>query len=142
VRSARNQVITTLAAFTALVTVAVGLWAIVDPESFYAIIAPYPPYSQHLIHDIGAFVLGLGCCLVLGLFVRDALLVVLAGNAIGGTAHFISHVIDRSLGGHANDPGAIGLVALLLTLLSVARWWAVRASQTVATHRVIQGVSK
>lgn len=64
---------------------------------------------------------GLGACLAIGLLVTDALLAVLAGNAAGATAHAVSHLVDRELGGHPGDPALIGLVALGLIVLSAAR---------------------
>lgn len=84
------------------------------PESFYAIIASYPPYNVYCIHDIGAFQFGLGASLILALVIADAALVVLAGNAVGAAAHFASHLVDRDLGGQPSDPGTVGLFALLL----------------------------
>jgi hypothetical protein len=31
--------------------IGLGLWAFLGPESFYASIAAFPPYNQHLLHD-------------------------------------------------------------------------------------------
>jgi len=45
----------------ALLLIGLGLWA------FYSSIATYPPYSPHLVHDVGAFQIGLGACLALAL---------------------------------------------------------------------------
>ncbi len=106
----------------AAASVTTGVWALAAPHTFHAAIAPFPPYNQHLIHDIGAFQLGLGTCLALGLVARDALLVVLAGNAVGADAHAVSHLMDRHLGGHPTDPLTIGALGLLITLLALARW--------------------
>ncbi len=101
-----------------------GLWAMVAPESFYATVAQYPPYNRHFIHDIGAFMLGLGATLGFGLALGDGLLVALTGNAVGALAHFISHAVDRDLGGQPSDPLVFGVFALLLVGLAV---WRVRA---------------
>jgi len=98
-----------------------GLWAMLAPDSFYAVVATYPPYNRHLIHDLGAFLLGLGATLELALAFSDALLAALSGNAIAGVAHFVSHVVDRELGGQPTDPLTIGLFALLLVALAVWR---------------------
>ncbi|MGI8695251.1 MAG: hypothetical protein ACR2JQ_01130 [Mycobacteriales bacterium] len=100
------------------------------PSSFYRTIAPFPPYSRHLIHDIGAFQIGLGGCLAAGLVASDALLVALAGNTAGAMAHVASHVMDRGDGGHPNDPLTIGMVALVLAVLTVARWAVTRRAAT------------
>lgn len=134
-----TSVVAVLVALVAAVPIVTGLWAMIAPESFFVTIAPYPPYSRHLLHDIGAFELGLGGCLVLGVFVRDALLAVLGGNAIGGTAHFLSHVIARTIGGHASDPVVTGMFALVLILLTVARWWTFRRVLGPGRHRVTKG---
>jgi hypothetical protein len=106
----------------ALVLVLVGLWALVAPHGFYESAATYPPYNRHLVHDIGAFALGLGACLVAGLLIRDALLAALAGATTFGGAHFAAHVADRDLGGNASDPYTFGVVALVLAALTLARW--------------------
>lgn len=107
----------------ALVLLGTGLWATLSPESFYAAIATYPPFNRHFVHDIGAFQLGLGAGLALALLISDALLVALGANAIAAVAHFISHAIDRDLGGQPSDPLTIGLFALVLLGLTA---WRVR----------------
>ena len=98
-----------------------GLWAMLAPDSFYAVVATYPPYNRHLVHDLGAFLLGLGATLGLALALSDTLLAALSGNAVAGVAHFVSHVVDRELGGQPTDPLTIGLFALLLVALAVWR---------------------
>ena len=115
------RVVQALVAVLALVFTAAGLWAMIDPRSFYLNAAPFPPYNVHLLHDIGAFQIGLGACLAAGLRLGDALLVVLVGNTFGAVAHFIAHVVDRDEGGHVSDPFIFGFVALLLIALTVAR---------------------
>jgi hypothetical protein len=105
----------------ALVLVATGLWAMLAPESFYAGVAVYPPYNRHFIHDIGAFNLGLGATLGFALALGDALLVALAGNAVGALAHFVSHTVDRDLGGQPGDPITFAIFAVVLVGLAVWR---------------------
>ena len=70
-----------------------------SPESFYAEIATYPPFNRHFVHDIGVFQLGLGASVALALIFTDTLLVAVAGNTVAALAHFVSHFIDRELGG-------------------------------------------
>ncbi|MGH2943789.1 MAG: pyridoxamine 5'-phosphate oxidase [Solirubrobacteraceae bacterium] len=108
-------------AVLALISIAAGLWALLAPRSFYLNAALFPPYNRHLFHDIGAFQLGLGACLAASLVLKDALAVVLAGNAVGGVAHFAAHVADRDQGGNASDPVTFGVLAALLIALTVAR---------------------
>ena len=118
----RIRTIEAVTLLLAFVSVGAGLWAMIDPHAFYANAATYPPYSRHFIHDIGAFQLGLGSCLVAGLLLRDALLAVLAGNAIGALAHLVGHVVDRSEGGKSSDPITFGVIAFAFVLLVAGRW--------------------
>jgi hypothetical protein len=110
-----------LVVVAALVLLGSGVWAMVAPDSFYGVVATYPPYNRHLIHDLGAFLLGLGATLGLALALGDVLLVALTGNAIAGAAHFVSHVVDREIGGQSTDPLTVGLFALFLVALAVWR---------------------
>jgi len=121
VRPAPHRVITASTGLVAVGILTAGVWAMAAPRSFYLTIAPYSPYSQHLIRDIGAFQIGLGACLVAGLLVRHALLTVLAGNTAAAVAHSVSHFVDRSAG-HASDPATYGAVAVLLSLLTLCLW--------------------
>ena len=128
--------ITGATALIALLLIGAGLWAMIAPHDFYASAATYPPYNRHLVHDVGALLIGLGSCLVGGLLVGDALLAVLVGNTIGATAHFVSHLLDRSLGGHASDPVTFGVLAAVLAALTLARWtWCVRDDTRLRTSR-------
>jgi hypothetical protein len=110
-----------LVGISALFLVASGLWAIVAPEAFFSAVALYPPFNRHFIHDIGAFMLGLGSGLGFALLWTDALVVALAANAVGAVAHAISHFVDRDLGGLPSDPVVFGVFALLLVGLTLWR---------------------
>ena len=93
----------------------VGLWAFLNPASFYGHVATFQPYNQHFLHDAGAFQVGLGLALllpaVLGRELRPALLAVLAASLL----HFVAHVEDLRLGGHpATDLTALGVLCLAL----------------------------
>jgi hypothetical protein len=72
-----------VSAAAGLLLVATGLWAFAAPRSFFESVATYPPFNVHLLHDIGAFNLGLGATLLLALAWADALLVALAGVGLG-----------------------------------------------------------
>ena len=111
-----------IAALGAGIFLVFGVWALVSPTSFYETIATYPPYNEHLLHDIGAFQIGIGAALAAGVILRSALLVGLAGSAAGSVAHFISHMIDRGAGGRASDPITIGLIAAVLVIGFVLAW--------------------
>jgi hypothetical protein len=94
--------------------VVLGLWAFFDPRSFYQRIASYPPYNEHLFHDLGAFQIGIGAALLLALKWRDALFVALAAAGIGSGVHALAHWLDRDLGGRSSDPWAVTLLAVVV----------------------------
>ena len=95
-----------------------GAWALAAPRSFYDAIATYPPYNRHLIHDIGAFLVGLGVAFLVGLKARRALTVALVANAVAAVLHEVSHIVDRDLGGKASDPWLLGVVAVLFVVVA------------------------
>jgi hypothetical protein len=103
----------------ALMFVGFGIWALVDPFGFYNQIATYPPYNEHLFHDVGAFQIGIGSTLLLALIRRDALWVALLGTSVGTVLHAFSHIIDRDLGGKSTDPLLLSLVAVATLVATV-----------------------
>jgi len=112
-------VVRVIVAFVALFMIGFGIWALVDPHSFYVQIATYPPENTHLLHDVGAFQVGIGATLLFALFRRDALGVALAGASVGTVLHAVAHIMDRDLGGKSTDPLALSLIALA-TLVALA----------------------
>jgi len=103
----------------------IGVWAFVDPESFFDEMATFEPYNQHLLQDIGAFMIGLGAVLALTVAVRglDALTVALLGTGIGSGVHFVSHVIGHDLGGRPGvDLPLFGMLTVVLLVPGVLRW--------------------
>jgi hypothetical protein len=112
-----------LAAF-GLFTLSFGLWALIDPQSFYDNIAEFPPYNKHLLHDVGAFQVGVGAALLFALLWRgDAMLAALGGGAAGATAHEIAHIADDGLGGRDSDPVTLGVIAAVLVVVFAWRLW-------------------
>ena len=108
-----------------LAFLALGVWAMADPESFFDRVATFDPYNQHFVQDIGAFQIGLGVVLLLA--VRegrpDALAVALLGVGIGSAAHVVSHVIGRDLGGSPEtDIPVFTVVTVVLLAAGVAQW--------------------
>lgn len=104
-----------------LAMIANGLWAFLDPQGFYDTLATYPPYNEHLFHDVGAFTIGLGAAVLLALFVADVLLAGLSTLAIASVMHAISHIIDRDLGGRSTDPLALSAFAVVVIAVTVLR---------------------
>jgi hypothetical protein len=111
------------AAVAGLFYLTFGLWAFAAPESFFDAIATYPPYNEHLIHDLGAFQIGIGAAALAGLVLSDALAAVLAGVAAGSLVHGISHIVDHGLGGRSSDPLTVTLVGLVALLAFLATLW-------------------
>ena len=93
-----------------------GVWAFAAPRSFFDVVATYPPFNEHLFHDLGAFQIGLAVALLAALFTGDALLVVLIGAGSGSIVHAIAHFMDSDLGGRASDPWSLALFAGLLVV--------------------------
>jgi predicted anti-sigma-YlaC factor YlaD len=97
-----------------------GLWAFLDPPSFASFI-DFAPYNRHLIHDAGAFQLGIGATLLAALWWPDGLVVALTGFAVASGLHTVSHAIDRNLGGHDSDVPSLGVLTLVALVAIAAR---------------------
>lgn len=109
-----------LAAVGAIVA-GTGVWAFLAPRSFYDVIATYPPYNEHFLHDLGAFIVGLGAAFLALVRWRDGLTVALVANASAAVLHAVAHIMDRDLGGKASDPWLLSAVALLFLVPLIRR---------------------
>ena len=94
-----------------LFMLALGTWAFFAPASFADFVAF--PYNKHLLHDVGAFQIGIGATMLLALLCADGVMVVLAGYVVGTGFHLASHIIDRHVGGHGYDPLVLGLMVII-----------------------------
>ena len=111
--------------------VTLGVWAMVDPRSFFEALARFEPYNQHFLQDIGAFQVGLGAVLLLaGLSGRaDSLTVALIGVGVAATLHTISHLVGRDLGGApGREIPAFAVIAAILLVAGGSRWRHVRSA--------------
>lgn len=109
-----KKIVTLIVLAVGLFNLGVGIWAFLAPRSFFDQVATFPPFNEHLFHDLGAFQGALGATLLFGLRVRNGLVVAMLGNLVGAIAHFISHVMDSDLGGKPTDPVATGFLAAVL----------------------------
>jgi hypothetical protein len=110
-------------ALAGLLQVGSGAWLFFAPRSFYDVVATFPPYSVHFLHDAGAFLIGIGAMLLAALvWRRDALFVVLLGTTLAAVFHWGSHLLDRDRGGSASDPWTLGAFGLLLLVALVLRF--------------------
>ena len=101
-----------------------GLWALLAPRSFFDALATFEPFNPHLIHDIGAFQVGLGAVLLLAAFPErvDGLAAALLGVGVGAAAHVVSHLVDLDLGGNpTSDIPTLSVLALALLVAGAAR---------------------
>jgi peptidoglycan/LPS O-acetylase OafA/YrhL len=98
-----------------------GLWALLLPTSF-AVMIDFPPYNEHLLHDVGAFQLGLGAALFAALALRRTLVAALVGVGAASVLHAGAHAVDGHLGGRPTDPWVLGLLAALVVLALVVAW--------------------
>ena len=98
-----------------------GLWMFASPRSFYTALATYPPLHVHFLRDAGAFNVGLGAGLLVGLRLKDALATALAAAATAAVFHAASHVIDIEAGGKPTDPWLLALFALVMVAGATAR---------------------
>jgi hypothetical protein len=119
-----------VALIAGVLLLALGLWALVDPRSFYDQLAVWPPYNRHFLHDVGAFQTGLGATLLLGLVVADGLLLALSGVSVAAVLHAIAHIVDRDFGGRATDPAGLSVLALILVAAAFWRAADVRRTRT------------
>ncbi len=114
-----------IAAVVGVFYLGAGLWSFLAPTAFYSNVASFAPYNLHLLHDVGAFQIGLGGALIAGALVARALLPALVGALAGSVFHLLAHVLDVRLGGHpAIDLPALSVLALAIAValyLEVAR---------------------
>ena len=96
-----------------------GIWALVSPRTFFTSLATFDPYNVHLLHDIGAFQIGLGAVMLVAAFPErfDGLAAALLGAGAGAAAHVLSHVLDSDQGGNPSTdiPILTILGAVMLT---------------------------
>lgn len=113
-----------------------GVWSLVRPRSFAAFI-DFPPYNEHLLHDLGAFQIGIGISVLVALVWSDALAVGLLTFTVAGGIHAVNHAVDGHLGGHGSDSWSLGSLALLTGVGLLIRLRRVR--QTGPGHHTVSG---
>ncbi len=77
-----------------------GAWAFLAPMSFFSAVATFAPLNLHLLHDAGAFQVGLGLALTLPVALRAPLRAPLIAVLGASVLHVVAHVEDIRLGGH------------------------------------------
>ncbi len=115
-----RSIVRATTALLGLLTLAVGVWALIWPDSFSEFVN-FPPH-RHFLHDVGAFQIGIGVTLLLATIWGDPIMVALAGYVVGGAVHTVAHAVDAHLGGSTVQTWSIGLLSLLAAVALVARW--------------------
>lgn len=95
-----------------------GAWSFVFPTYFYSAVANFSPYNLHLLHDVGAFQIGLGTVLVTAALSGKGLVAALAGVLAGSLLHLAAHLLDIQLGGHPMTD--LPVLTLLVLVLAIA----------------------
>ena len=94
-----------------------GAWAFLFPATFYSTVAGFAPYNLHLLHDAGAFQIGMGAVLLVAAIAGKGLVPALIGVLTGSLVHLVAHIEDIRLGGHpSTDIPALALIAAVLSL--------------------------
>jgi hypothetical protein len=98
-----------------------GGWAALAPASFPA--AEFPPFNEHLIHDVAATFLSFGVGLLIAARVVSWRFPMLALAAIWNGFHAISHIVDLDRGS-SREVGVTALIELLVVtaVLAVMTW--------------------
>jgi hypothetical protein len=107
--------VTTVVVLCAASMLVLGIWAYGWPLSFAELI-DYAPYNRHLVHDAGAFQIGISVSLLAAIVTSDGLLVALSRFTVASGLHTISHYLDRHIGGHDSDVPTLGLLTLIALL--------------------------
>ena len=111
----KKQIINVIAGLGAVFFIGPGLWAFFDARGFYDELATFEPYNEHFVHDIGAFMIGIGAAFVAALWRKgDALLAAFVGGTVGGAFHTAAHFIDHDLGGKDSDVFVFGVMTVLM----------------------------
>ena len=109
-----QTLVVAVTALSGLSMLGAGVWALVWPRDFAQ--AVQFPYSEHFLHDLGAFQIGVGIGLLLALVWRDALACALAAFAVLNTIHAVNHAVDLDIGGRDSDPWLLAALSVAVVL--------------------------
>lgn len=105
-----------------------GAWAFLAPLSFFSAVATFAPLNIHLLHDAGAFQVGLGLALTVPAALRAPLRAPLIAVLSASVLHVIAHLEDIRLGGDpTTDLPVLTLICLALAVALVVEVRAKRA---------------
>jgi len=97
-----------------------GAWAFLAPLSFFNAVATFAPTNVHLLHDAGAFQVGLGLALAAPVALQAPLRAPLIAVLAASILHVVAHLEDIRLGGHpTTDLAVLTLICLALAVALV-----------------------
>jgi uncharacterized membrane protein len=116
-----------LGALVGVFYMADGIWAFLAPLSFFSAVATFAPANVHLLHDLGAFQVGLGLALTVPVALRVSLRASLIAVLGASVLHVLAHIEDIRLGGHPTTD--LPVLTLICAALAVALVVDVRANR-------------
>ena len=117
----------TLLGVLGVVEIALGVWMVLAPRSFFDALGGFGAYNPHYMRDVATFELAIGIVALLAIRRPSWWPATLAVAAIQFGLHAINHVVDASkadkLAAGIFDAVSLAAVALLLgwTLLALER---------------------
>jgi len=104
-----------------------GGWALLAPVTFFRAVATFSPLNIHLLHDAGAFQVGLGLALTVPVALRAPLRAPLIAVLGASVLHVMAHVEDIRLGGHPTTD--LPVLSLICVALAIALFVDVRPNR-------------
>jgi hypothetical protein len=117
-----------------------GAWALLAPMSFFSAVATFAPLNIHLLHDAGAFQVGLGLALTVSVALRAPLRAPLVAVLGASILHVLAHVEDIRLGGHPTTD--LPVLSLICVALAMALLADIRANRRGAAGRSSEGARR
>lgn len=105
---------------------AVGAWAFVAPDSFYDVVATYPPYNDHFLKDIGSWNVALGLAAIHAARTPSWQKGMCGVLAVLYALHALSHAIDLDQG-EPHSASVATLVSQIVAALIFAALYAKEA---------------
>jgi hypothetical protein len=103
--------------------VALGVFMVAAPRTFFDEVGAYPPFNDHYIRDIATFYLALGAVFVIAAARRSWQVPLLVFAVVQYSLHVFNHVWDVS----DSEPAWLGPANLAsLALSTAALWWLLR----------------
>ncbi|MBI2691866.1 MAG: hypothetical protein HYX29_07985 [Solirubrobacterales bacterium] len=123
------RLVTGVIALFALIELAMSLWMVAAPQSFFDQIGPFGEYNGHYLRDVAAFQAGIGAALLASIWITrlraGAVCALLAASALHGINHFAG--IDAANGN--SNAGVVDAIAITLSVLVIG--WLLAATLRV-----------